>query len=114
MFNGYTTSTIAYNADATAIKNVLQQLQIITTVTVAFVTTAHPFACIDQKGVGKGGGFTVTFNTVQNMAGIYMYIYIYIYIFIYVFTSIHVFIYIYTCTYLYAYTLIHINKYKYT
>jgi hypothetical protein len=67
MFDGYTTSTIAYNADATAIKNALQELQIVTTVTVTFNTPANPLACIDQRLVG--GGFKVTFNTVQNKAG---------------------------------------------
>jgi hypothetical protein len=69
MFDGYTTSTLAYNADATAIKNALQELQIITTATVIFNTPANPLACIDQRLVGGGGGFKVTFNTVQNKAG---------------------------------------------
>lgn len=69
VFGGYTTAAIPYNADKTAIKNALQQIQIITLVTVDFVTAAHPQACINQKLPSGGGGFKVTFNTVQNKAG---------------------------------------------
>ena len=66
-FNGYTTSTIAYNANAAAIQKALQALETLTAVTVTFINPIYPYACINQYNLG--GGFTVRFDRVVNMAG---------------------------------------------
>lgn len=72
IFNGYTTSTIAYNANAQTIQTILEELAVINNVTIAFHSSSYPYACINQYSSGStvgGGGFTVTFNSVVNMAG---------------------------------------------
>ena len=66
-FDGYTTSTIPYNADAAAIKISLQELAVLTLVTVTFIDPLHPYACLNQYNLN--GGFTVQFDSVVNSAG---------------------------------------------
>jgi hypothetical protein len=68
IFNGYTTPvSIAYNADVAAITSALLQLQILTSVSVAFVGGASQ-ACNDQTVI-PGGAFTVTFTAVVGLSG---------------------------------------------
>jgi hypothetical protein len=68
-FAGYTTSvTIAYDAGAAAIEAALQQIEIISDVTVAFFGT-QTTACFERTTATQNDGFLVTFNNIVDMDG---------------------------------------------
>lgn len=65
-FGGYTTDSIAYNADATTVKTKLEALEILNTVNVVYsgITTA----CFSRAAT-PAGYFEIEFSSVVNMAG---------------------------------------------
>lgn len=62
-FAGYTTQPISYQANAATITTILQQIEIISSVTVA-LSNPNGYAC-----AARSAPFTVTFNSVVGMSG---------------------------------------------